>query len=142
MTFGDKYGVYLGGLYDNLEHISAFSGIAVNDMKHAIECIPPQFCRGKSIENAIVIIDEAQNLSLDTIQTLMTRLGKFCKMILIGSMNQIDIRGKSKDNNDFKIAYEIVKDTEFVGSVDLIKSERSEYCAIIDKLFTDYKNKQ
>ena len=137
----DKFGVYLGGLFDNLEHISAFSGIAVNDLKHCIENIPPQFVRGRSFENSILIVDEAQNLSLETIQTLMTRLGQYCKMVFIGSMNQIDVRNKTKDNNDFKTSFEIVKDCEFVDSVELIKSERSEYCAIIDELFTKYRNK-
>lgn len=42
---GEKYGVYLDGLHDNLEHISEYCGINVNDMKRSIECIPPQFTR-------------------------------------------------------------------------------------------------
>jgi predicted ribonuclease YlaK len=138
---GEKYGVYLDGLNDNLEHICDNNkSLNVNNLKTLIECIPPQFVRGRSFENAILLVDEAQNLSLDTIHTLMTRIGKFCKIVFMGSMNQIDIRGKTADNNDFMTAYEIVKDLDnIVGYVRLIKSERSEYCKILDEAFTNYK---
>lgn len=135
----DKYGVYLGGFFDNLEHISSFSGININDLKSCVEMVPPQFIRGRSIDDAICIVDEAQNLSLDTIQTIATRLGKYCKLVFIGSLNQIDVKGMSKTNNSFEKSYEILKDFPFVGRVDLIKSERSEYCAQIDEAFTNYK---
>ena len=105
-----------------------------------IECIPPQFVRGRSFERAILIVDEAQNLSLDTIHTLMTRIGKWCKIVFMGSMNQIDIRGRTAEDNDFMISYDIVKDLEgIVSYVRLIKSERSEYCKILDEAFSSYK---
>lgn len=143
-TLNEKYGVYLDGLYDNLEHIHDFSGINVNDMEALIECVPPQYTRGRSIENAVILIDEAQNLSLDTIQTLLTRMGRYCKVVLMGSMNQIDIRGKTKDDNDFKTSYEILNalPDKIVQSVELVKSERSEYCQIIDEAFQKYKEDQ
>lgn len=139
-----KYGVYLGGLEDNLEHIAKFSGMNMNDMKSCIECIPPQYTRGRSIEDAVILIDEAQNLSFDTIQTLLTRMGQFCKVVLMGSMNQIDIKGKTKESNDFITSYNVLKDVnatdlELMGCVTLVKSERSEYCKIIDEAFQKYK---
>lgn len=138
----EKYGVYLDGLDDNLEHISTFSGINKNDMRYNIECVPPQFTRGRSWEDSIILVDEAQNLSLDTIQTLVTRLGKFCKIVFLGSMNQIDIKGKTKENNDFSVAHELLKDLDVVGSVELVKSERSEYAALFDDIFTRYKEEK
>ena len=138
---GEKYGVYLDGLNDNLEHICEFNtSLNVNNLKSMIECIPPQFVRGRSFERAILIVDEAQNLSLDTIHTLMTRIGKFCKIVFMGSMNQIDIRGRTAEDNDFMISYDIVKDLEgIVSYVRLIKSERSEYCKVLDEAFSNYK---
>ena len=139
----DKYGAYLGGLEDNLEAISQFSGINKNDLKCNIETLPPQFTRGRSfLPGSIIIVDEAQNLSLMTIQTLATRLGKFCKIIFMGSTNQIDIRGKTKENNDFMISkkiFESIQEPIYAG-VELVKSERSEYCRIIDEAFTNYKD--
>lgn len=138
---GEKYGVYLDGLNDNLEHICEINeSLNINNLKSYIECIPPQFVRGRSFERAILIVDEAQNLSLDTIHTLMTRIGKWCKIVFMGSMNQIDIRGRTAEDNDFMISYDIVKDLEgIVSYVRLIKSERSEYCKVLDEAFSRYK---
>lgn len=138
---GEKYGVYLDGMNDNLEHICEMNeGLNINNLKSYIECIPPQYTRGRSFERAILLVDEAQNLDLNTIHTLMTRIGKFCKIVFMGSMNQIDVRGKSAENNDFMTSYEIVKDLDgVVGYIRLVMSERSEYCKILDEAFTLYK---
>jgi PhoH-like ATPase len=135
----DKFGIYLGGLKDNLEHIADATGWNINDITEKIESIPPQFVRGRSFEDAIILVDEAQNLSLDSIQMLATRLGKYCKIIFAGSMNQIDVKSFSKESNDFKRAQEILKDCDFVGSVTLTESERSIYAKEIDELFTKSK---
>ena len=60
-SMDEKFSVYLDGMMDNLEVISDYSGLNVNDMANSIECIPPQYIRGRSISNSIVIVDEAQN---------------------------------------------------------------------------------
>jgi len=135
----DKYGVYLDGLKDNIDHISTLSGRNFKDMMSIIECVPPQFVRGRSFENAIILVDEAQNLTMDTIQALSTRLGKHCKLVLLGSIDQIDTKGMNKCNNDFYKSYEILEDLSFVKSVTLTKSERSKYSTIVDTKFTNYK---
>lgn len=128
---------------DNLEVISDYSGLNVNDMANSIECIPPQYIRGRSISNSIVIVDEAQNLSLEQIQTICTRIGKYCKLIFMGSLKQIDLKGKSAKNNDFLTSYEIIKEIDtdgtLMGYVELTKSERSEFCKLIDEAFNKYK---
>lgn len=139
----DKYGVYLGGLDDNLFNISEMSGLNVNDMKSAIECIPPQFIRGRSLQaGSLVIVDEAQNMDISTIQTLCTRIGKFSKIIFLGSLKQIDLKNATEKNNDFIKSYDILTQNEatqsLVGTVRLVKSERSEYCSLLDKAFNDY----
>jgi PhoH-like ATPase len=134
----DKYGVYLGGLTDNLTKIEDIGGIinAHNEMTR-IECIPPQYIRGRSIDNAVLIVDEAQNLSALSLKTILTRTGDYTKVILLGSVNQIDVRAMTKDNNDFLKVYDRLKDFDFVDSVTLIKSERSAICAIIDDALSD-----
>lgn len=139
----DKFSVYLDGLFDNLEHISEYSGINVNDMKAAIECIPPQFIRSRSLESAIILVDESQNLTLEEIQTICTRLGKYCKLVFLGSLKQIDLRGMTSENNDFLKSYNILANNsntaDLIGYVELVKSERSEYCKKLDEAFNEYK---
>lgn len=137
----DKYGVYLNGLEDNLEHIAEMSGLNPNDMRMSIECIPPQFIRGRSFENSILLVDEAQDLNLDEIQAISTRLGKFCKLVFLGSLKQIDNKKMTAEKNDFLLSYNILKDLpdDIVGKVDLVKSERSKYCKMLDEAFNNYK---
>lgn len=78
---------------------------------------------------------------------LLTRMGKFSKIIFLGSLNQIDLKGKTKENNDFYISFRILKDLEtkeeidLLGDVELVKSERSEFCSLIDDAFLEYKEK-
>lgn len=134
----DKYGVYLGGLTDNLTKIEDIGGIinAHNELTR-IECMPPQYIRGRSIDNAVLIVDEAQNLTAHSLKTILTRTGDYTKVILLGSVNQIDVRAMTKENNDFIKVYERLKDFDFVDSVTLKKSERSKICALIDDALSD-----
>ena len=62
----------------------------VEDLKNRVEICPIAFLRGRSMEDTILIIDEAQNLDLTALKTVLTRVGKYCKIILLGSLNQID----------------------------------------------------
>jgi len=66
-----------------------------------IEVLPIAFARGRSIDNSIIIIDEAQNISMDNIRTLMTRIGNDSKMVIIGDVKQKDIRNKKDSSLEF-----------------------------------------
>lgn len=62
---------------------------------NVIEVAPIAFMRGLTFKNAVIIIDEVQNLTVQSIRTVMTRLGEGSRMIILGDENQIDIRNKS-----------------------------------------------
>lgn len=131
----EKFNVYMRGLYDNLDHIEACGNMPKKFALGKIECVPLQFLRGASFEDTIIIVDEAQNLEMNSIKTVLTRIGKYCKIILLGSTKQIDNRIQArKDKCDFIQALEILEDQAFVGTVELVKSMRSPWCAIIDEL--------
>ena len=63
------------------------------------QILPINFVRGMDLEDAFVIVDEAQNLSRDEIRTLLSRMGQNVKCICIGDKSQIDNRYLSRDNN-------------------------------------------
>lgn len=63
-----------------------------------IEILPIAYMRGINVDNAIVIIDETQNISMDNIRTIMTRLGNNSKMVFLGDINQIDLRNKKESS--------------------------------------------
>lgn len=144
----EKFGVYCLPLMDNLRSISKLcKGInAEYILKNKIRCIPPNYVRGNSWDDCVIIIDEAQNMSYDQIQTLMTRISPNCKMIFMGSLNQIDLKDKNFETNGFKLSIDCCKENNFendglVGYVELTKSMRSPFCVKIDKAFTEFKKK-
>ena len=103
--------------------------------------LAPEFLRGRSFEDCIIIVDEAQNLTLDELQTLVTRIGPFTKMILLGSPNQIDVPGFKEDDNPFLTSYKILESTGLVGFIKLEKPMRSSFVAEFDNRFVEYKRK-
>lgn len=156
-TEEDKYGPYLGPLLDNYRHL--MDNIALDNghpmrepkrkdvlMETGYDHLPsdivplaPEFMRGRSFDDALLIVDEAQNMTLDEIQTMVTRIGNHSKMILVGSPNQIDVPGQTPDRNDFEISYEILKPTELVGYVELSDPMRTSFVVDFDLRFVEYK---
>lgn len=158
-TEEEKYGPYLGPLLDNynhlMENIDTDNGHPMREPKKKADStilspmyeklpsdivpLAPEFMRGRSFNDSLLIVDEAQNMTLDEIQTMVTRLGNHSKMILIGSPHQIDIPGQSEEKNDFEISYEILRPTEMVGYVELTEPMRSSFVVDFDLRFVEYK---
>jgi phosphate starvation-inducible protein PhoH and related proteins len=104
--------------------------------------LAPEFLRGRSFEDCLLLVDEAQNMSLDEFQTISTRIGSNCKLVFLGSTNQIDAKEQSESKNDFLLSYEILKSTGLVGMVRFIKPMRSAFVAEFDEAFVSYRKKQ
>jgi len=66
-----------------------------------IEELPIAYMRGINLDNSIIIIDEAQNITIDNIRTILTRLGKDSKMIFLGDRKQVDMRNRQESALDF-----------------------------------------
>lgn len=65
-----------------------------------IEVLPLAYIRGRSIDNTIIVVDEAQNISLKNMRTTMTRIGEDSKMIIIGDTKQIDLKNRHLSSLD------------------------------------------
>ena len=63
-----------------------------------IEIVPVSFMRGRTFVNSIVIVDEAQNVTHDQMEMIVTRLGRNSKMIICGDTHQVDLKKKEEDN--------------------------------------------
>ncbi|MFA6594130.1 MAG: PhoH family protein [Candidatus Buchananbacteria bacterium] len=90
---------WLAPLYDNIDYIASRSEAnrrlieKINrDKVNGMEILPLSFIRGRTLAGAFVIIDEAQNLTRSEMKTIVTRIGEDTKMVLVGDINQIDIR--------------------------------------------------
>lgn len=166
-TAEEKYSPYLGGLLDNYNHLMAnvrpeensHSNMRAPKKKKVVELddeimesslyqrlpsdiipLAPEFVRGRSFNDCIIIVDEAQNMDIDELHTMVTRIGNQCKMIIIGSPNQIDVPGQSVEHNAFETSYEILKPTGLVGFVELVAPMRTSFVVDFDLRFVEYKN--
>ena len=97
-TLEEKLAPIMESFTDNFRKLIGKS--RTNKLKELglIEILPIAFARGRSIDNSIIIVDECQNISMDNIRTLMTRIGTDSKMVILGDIKQKDIRNK-KDSS-------------------------------------------
>jgi phosphate starvation-inducible PhoH-like protein len=99
-----------------------------------IEIVPVSFMRGRTFVNSIVIVDEAQNVTHEQMEMIVTRLGKHSKMIICGDTYQVDL--KKKEESGFKFLYTAAKKIKNMESITLTTNNRDE---IVQDLI-DYYN--
>lgn len=119
----DKQGVFDDNLY-----------LKLMQERGLIEIEAITFIRGRSIPNAIIVIDEAQNLSMHELKTIITRVGDGTKIILTGDIEQIDNVHVDVFTNGLTYAVERFKEYPIAGHVTLIKGERSELATLASKI--------
>lgn len=102
-----------------------------------IQELPLAFIRGINIDNAIVIIDEIQNISIENMRTIMTRLGENAKMIFLGDENQIDMRKKNESSLSFII--DKFEPVDEVGTIRLTEDDivRNPLIKKIEQIFKE-----
>jgi PhoH-like ATPase len=108
--------------------------LALMQEKGLIEIEAITFIRGRSIPNAYIIIDEAQNLSMHELKTIITRVGDGTKIVLTGDVEQIDNVHVDVFTNGLTYAIEKFKEYSVAGHVSLLKGERSELATLASKI--------
>ena len=117
----DKIDPYLQPLYDALEDM--IPAVKLQDMmdKHVIQIAPLAFMRGRTLSDAVVILDEAQNTTPAQIRMFLTRMGWNKKMIITGDMTQIDL--PRSQMSGLKEALKILTGIEGISVVNLTKKD-------------------
>ncbi|GAY28705.1 MULTISPECIES: PhoH family protein [unclassified Prevotella] len=92
----DKIDPYLQPLYDALEDMIPAAKLQDMMEKHIIQIAPLAFMRGRTLSDAVVILDEAQNTTPAQIRMFITRMGWNTKMIVTGDMTQVDLPREQK----------------------------------------------
>ena len=117
----DKIDPYLQPLYDALEDM--LPQVKLQDMmeKNVIQIAPLAFMRGRTLNDAVVILDEAQNTTPAQIRMFLTRMGWNTKMIITGDMTQIDLPHSQKSG--LIEALHILNNVEGIGVVNLDRSD-------------------
>lgn len=117
----DKIDPYLQPLYDALEDMIPPAKLQDMIDKRIIQIAPLAFMRGRTLSDAVVILDEAQNTTAAQIRMFLTRMGWNTKMIITGDLTQIDLpRGQ---RSGLAEALELLQDIEGIGFVRMEKKD-------------------
>lgn len=138
-----KVGEYMTPFDDKLEELLSSADRTKLKAEKRIIYKPVNFCRGASWTARCIIVDEAQNLTLNELQTILTRVGMFSKIIICADPDQSDL--PSNKQGGFKTCSEIFdnQDAQEMGiySVHFTNEDivRSELCKFVVETFADYK---
>ena len=130
-TLEEKMMPWIAPLRDNLEYL--FGDKTALDMQMeqgVVEIEAMTYIRGRSISNAFMIVDEAQNLTTHELKTIITRVGHGTKLILTGDIQQIDNSYVDAVSNGLTYAVEKFKTYDISGHVTLHKGERSKLATL------------
>ncbi|MDY3062922.1 MAG: PhoH family protein, partial [Bacteroidaceae bacterium] len=117
----EKIDPYLKPLYDALEEMIPPAKLQEYIETGVIEIAPLAFMRGRTLNDAVVILDEAQNTTSSQIKMFMTRMGQNTKMIITGDCTQIDLPPSQRSG--LLEALRILKNIEGISFINLDKSD-------------------
>ncbi len=125
MPIQDNLEFLMNGQHENMEHL-------FEDKTIEIEALT--YIRGRSISKAFIIIDEAQNLTIHELKTIITRVGEGSKVVLTGDIEQIDNVYIDSTTNGLSYAIEKFKTYDISGHITLQKGERSKIATLAAKI--------
>lgn len=132
----DKIDPYLKPIYDALEDMIPIQKMKKFIENKTIEIAPLAYMRGRTLKNAFILLDEAQNTTKSQLKMFLTRLGEDSKMIITGDISQIDLR---KDQSSGLIdAKEKLRDINGIGFTLLNSSDVLRH-RLVKKILDKYK---
>ena len=132
-----KINPYLRPLYDAMEMLIPYESIRRLEETRSIEVAPLAYMRGRSLNNCVVILDEAQNTTKEQMKMFLTRLGENTKAIVTGDITQIDLPRKAESG--LVHALQILSSIEgiFISHLDSRDVVRSR---LVRKIIEAYEN--
>lgn len=138
----DKINPYLRPLYDALYAMLDFDRVSALIEKGVIELAPLAFMRGRTLDDAFIILDEAQNATMEQMKMFLTRLGFNSKAVITGDITQIDLPQEKRSGLVLvRDVLKEIKGIEFIefGKVDVI---RNPIVQKIIRAYEIYENKE
>ena len=137
-----KVDPYLRPLYDALYEIMGPESFAKNMEKGLIEVAPLAYMRGRTLDNAFIILDEAQNTTPAQMKMFLTRIGFGSKAVITGDATQKDLAPGSKSGLD--VALRVLKNVEEIGICKLTSKDvvRHPLVQKIVQAYDDYESRQ
>ncbi|MDY3979593.1 MAG: PhoH family protein [Tidjanibacter sp.] len=126
----EKLDPYLQPLYDALNDMIPPAKLQRFIEDGTVQIAPLAYMRGRTLDNAFVILDEAQNTTLPQIKMFLTRMGRNAKFIVTGDLTQIDL--PRKNDSGLKIAIDILKGIDGIGIVRFDNKDIIRHALVTD----------
>jgi len=137
----DKIEPFMWSFYINMEKIINTTSVQALVNENIVKPFPLAYMRDASLDNCIIIADEMQNVSIDNAKTLLTRIGTDSKLILLGDVNQIDMR--RKEDSSLSKLIDMFIDVENIGAVKMDDNDinvRNPLISVIENKFNETFN--
>ena len=135
----DKLDPYMQPLYDALNDMIPSEKLKAFIEERVIQIAPLAFMRGRTLDNAFVILDEAQNTTVQQMKMFLTRMGRSAKFVVTGDMTQIDLPNRQKSGLSHSI--DLLKDLPEIGMVYLDQKDVIRH-KLVMKIIQAYKQEQ
>lgn len=132
----DKIDPYLQPLYDALEDMIPATKLKEYMETKVIQIAPLAFMRGRTLNDAVIVLDEAQNTTRHQIKMFLTRLGMNAKMIITGDITQIDLPKPS--SSGLVQALKILRDVKGIGKIEFGKKDIIRH-ALVQRIVEAYE---
>lgn len=132
----DKLDPYLQPLYDALMELVPPLKLKEYMESGVIQIAPLAFMRGRTLNDAVIILDEAQNTTTHQMKMFLTRLGQNAKMIITGDISQIDLPGGV--TSGLRQAQQILRDVEGIGHIAFEKKDIMRH-GLVKKIVAAYE---
>lgn len=138
----EKIDPYLRPLYDALEEMMDFDKLEMNLSKNIIEIAPLAYMRGRTLNNAFVILDEAQNATQTQMKMFLTRLGVNSKAIITGDLTQTDL--PKNEHSGLKTIQHVLEEIKGIAFVYMNQNDVVRHKLIRDiiEAYDRYEEKQ
>ena len=134
-----KIDPYLRPLYDALYDLMGHDRVAKLYEKHAIEIAPLAFMRGRTLNHAFIILDEAQNTTPEQMKMFLTRIGIGAKAVVTGDVTQVDLPRGHKSG--LKEAVDVLHDVRGIAFTEFRKEDVVRH-PLVARIVEAYENRQ
>jgi PhoH-like ATPase len=136
-TEAEKMDPWTAAIYDSLNSFLTPQQINLLKTKQAIEVLPLTHIRGRTFNNAFIILDESQNLERATILTALSRLGKNSKAVMSWDVSQRDNFRVGRHDGVYEVTSRLLGEKLFAHT-SLKKSERSDVAELVSRVLDDF----
>jgi phosphate starvation-inducible protein PhoH and related proteins len=135
-TLFEKIDPYLRPLFDALHDMMDAANLSTLMERGVIEVAPLAYMRGRSLNDAFIVLDEAQNTTPEQMKMFLTRIGFGSKAVVTGDITQVDLPGQHRSG--LRVVREILRDIEGIGFAELSARDVVRH-PIVQQIVTAYE---